>query len=450
MDHQIKTLDNGLRMVAVDTETFPSFTALVLVGAGSRYENKINNGVAHFFEHMVFKGSKKYPTVLELSTLLDSMGSEHNAFTSKDHTGYWIKAPTKHFSICIDILSEMVLHPLLKEEEINREKGVIIEEINMYEDQPQYKVWDLFEGLLYSDNPLGFDTLGRKETVSQFTRETFTEYMSRFYSPKNTVVVIAGGLSSNIKNIKKTQYRVSRPPHPKGAQAIDSKQVFSSSYTSIIENKFGTWKNNKTESYSKYKHEQTKKNILVYTKKYEQAHMVLGYRGLSRNNPNKYTQTILMAILGGGMSSRLFYEVRERRGLCYYIQSGAETFAETGYLFTRAGLTVNIDKINEAIKVIIEEHQKIASGKLSDKEFNKAKDMIKGRFILSLEDSNDLASFFGRQLLLENKLEEPEKRLEKIDRVTREQVVKLAEKMFLPDKFSLALVGPFKSEQIKI
>src|SRR4030042_1855224 len=177
MKPQLHTLKNGLRLIIVDTKTFPSLTTLLLVNAGSRYENKENNGVAHFFEHMAFKGSKKYPTALDISTLLDGLGSEHNAFTSKDHTGYWIKAPTKHFSTSVDILSEMILHPLLKVDEVEREKGVIIEEINMYEDQPQYKVWDLFESLLYPDNPLGFDTTGTKQTVSKFTRQTFLDYM---------------------------------------------------------------------------------------------------------------------------------------------------------------------------------------------------------------------------------------------------------------------------------
>lgn len=418
MQPKIDTLKNGLQVVMVDTKTFPSLTTLLLVNAGSRYENKENNGVAHFFEHMAFKGSKKYPTALDISSLLDGLGSEHNAFTSKDHTGYWIKAPTKHFSTSVDILSEMILHPLLKQEEVEREKGVIIEEINMYEDQPQYKVWDLFESLLYQDNPLGYETTGTKTTVSKFLRQTFLDYMNNFYNPKNSILIIAGGL--------------------------DNKE----NYQKIVEQKFGDWRGQEKNNFIKFIESQKKQETLIYHKKTEQAHLVLGFKGLNTNDPDRYTQAVLMAILGGGMSSRLFYELRERRGLCYYIQSGAETFDDTGYVFTRAGLNIDVKKINEAIKVILAEHQKIVEAKFENKELNKAKEMIKGRLILSLEDSNDLASFIGRKLMFENELVTPEEVIAKIDQVTKNQVVNLAKKLFIKEKSNLAVIGPFEDSQI--
>jgi len=419
MKPQLFTLKNGLRIILVDTKTFPSLTTLLLVNAGSRYENEVNNGVAHFFEHMAFKGSKKYPTALDISSLLDGLGSEHNAFTSKDHTGYWIKAPTKHFATAIDILSEMILNPLLREEEINREKGVIIEEINMYEDQPQYKVWDLFETMLYKGNPLGMETTGTKGTVSKFTRQTFLDYMNNFYSPQNSIIVVAGGLSAK------------------------------ENYQQIIEEKFAGWMGNGKNKYAKFTESQSKSEVLVYPKHTEQAHLVLGFRGLNINNPQKYIQTILMAILGGGMSSRLFYEVRERRGLCYYIQSGTETFDDTGYIFTRAGLNVDKNKINEAIKVIIDQHLELVSGKFEEKELVKAKEMFKGRIILSMEDSNNLASFIGRKLMFEDKLIDPTKILAEIDKVTKEQVVSLATRLFTAGKSNLAVIGPFQKEDFK-
>lgn len=425
-------LKNGLRVVFIDTKVFPSLTTLLLIGAGSRYENKVNNGIAHFFEHMAFKGSNKYPTALEISTLLDGLGSEHNAFTAKDHTGYWIKAPTKHYSTLIDILSEMILNPLLQEEEINREKGVIVEEINMYEDTPQYKVWDLFEGLLYPGNALGHDTTGRKETVTKFNRNTFTDYMREYYSPSNAVLVVAGGMSHGL-NLR--------------SEKDDSKF---NTFRDLIEQKFSQWKDVKTNQFEKFVDRQNRPEILVHYKKTEQAHLVLGYRGLSRDNQDKYVQSLLMAILGGGMSSRLFYEVRERRGLCYYIQSGRETFAETGYVFTRAGLNIDINKINEAIKVIVSEHKKISDGKLSDEELIKAKEMIKGRLILSLEDSNNLANFIGKKLLLENKIEKPEDLIKKIEQVSKDEIIDLAKKIFIQEKLNLAVIGPFREEEIKI
>jgi len=321
MTHQIFTLKNRLSVVLVDTKTFPTFTAMLLVGAGSRYENKENNGVAHFFEHMAFKGSKKYPNALLLSSMIEGLGGIFNAFTTKDHTGYWIKAPLSHFETVVDVLADMIQNPLLFPEEIEREKGVIIEEINMYEDEPQYKVWELFEGLLFKNHPLGYPTTGYKETVGKFTRQTFLEYMENLYKPSNVILVIAGGMSVGNRHAYSLQ-----------------------KYVDIIEKKFSSWKDGQKASFLNFSDNQNSPQILIKTKKTEQAHLVLGYRGLSYTDKKRYVQSVLMTILGGGMSSRLFYQLRERRGFCYYIHSGSEPFSDTGYVYTRAGLTVDAKK----------------------------------------------------------------------------------------------------------
>ncbi|MCX6731282.1 MAG: pitrilysin family protein [Candidatus Roizmanbacteria bacterium] len=221
MNTQSHTLSNGLRVLLIDTESFPTVTALVMVGAGSRYERKDNNGIAHFFEHMAFKGSKKYKTSFEISSAIEGIGGVFNAFTSKDHTGYWIKATTEHTHTLLDVLSDMILHPLLEADEIEREKGVIVEEINMYEDMPARKVGDIFEEVMYKGSQLGFDIAGTKETVTAFNRKTFTDYIDELYHPNNAVVVIAGGLQG--KN-----------------------------YLPEIEKKFGTWKNKKTLAFEEY------------------------------------------------------------------------------------------------------------------------------------------------------------------------------------------------------
>src|SRR3972149_515048 len=191
MKTDIITLENGLKVVFVDTDAFPTLTTILLVGAGSRYENKINNGVAHFFEHMAFKGSKKYSNSFVISSTVEGFGGIFNAFTSKDHTGYWIKATTEHFTTMIDVIADMIQTPKLLTEEIEREKGVIVEEINMYEDMPSRKVGDIFETLLYQGSPLGFDIAGTKETVQSFNRLTFTDYINRLYHPNNAVLVVA-------------------------------------------------------------------------------------------------------------------------------------------------------------------------------------------------------------------------------------------------------------------
>ena len=423
MTHQIFTLKNGLSVVLVDTKTFPTFTAKLLVGAGSRYENKKNNGIAHFFEHMAFKGSKKYPNSLYLSSVVEGLGGIFNAFTTKDHTGYWIKAPISHFETVVDVLADMIQNPLLLEEEIEREKGVIIEEINMYEDQPQYKVWELFEEMIYENNPLGYPTTGYKETVSQFTRETFLEYMENLYKPSNVILAIAGRLSINQNSKFKN-------------------------FLNIVEKKFSLWEDGQKASFLKFSDTQNSPQILIKTKKTEQAHLILGYRGLNYTHPKRYVQSVLMTILGGGMSSRLFYQVRERRGLCYYIHSGSEPFSETGYVYTRAGLTVDTQKINEAIKVIIDEHQKVAGGDLKDEEIKKAKEMIKGQLILSMEDSHNLASFVGRKLIFEGKIVKPEEVIKKIDAITKEEIINLAKKLFVKEKLNLTLLSPITEDKI--
>ncbi|OGK64682.1 hypothetical protein A2209_01310 [Candidatus Roizmanbacteria bacterium RIFOXYA1_FULL_41_12] len=412
-------LKNGLRVLLLDTQAFPSVATLLLVSAGSRYENKKNNGIAHFFEHMAFKGSQKYPSALSISTLLDGIGSQQNAFTSKDHTGYWIKAPLKHFATVIDVLSEMLLHSLLKSEEVEREKGVIIEEINMYEDLPQYKVWDVFEDIIFPHSPLGYPTTGTKEIVSSFNRQTFTNYMDCLYRPNNAVLVVAGGLNGQESTIKEQ-----------------------------IEAKFGSWQPKPTQEFVPINQQQARPQTNLISKATEQAHFVIGYPAFSRSSRHKYGLNVLTAILGGGMSSRLFYELRERRGLCYYIQSGMELYEETGYMYTRAGVNVSQVKIEQAISLIIKEQQKIIQAKLKKDELNKAKEMIKGRTILALEDSFDLASFFGKRELFDQSEKDLETVLNKIDQVSLEEVIELAKQILKPDKLNLALISPHKKIKI--
>jgi predicted Zn-dependent peptidase len=381
--------------------------------------------VAHFFEHMAFKGSKKYPNALLLSSMIEGLGGIFNAFTTKDHTGYWIKAPLSHFETVVDVLVDMIQNPLLLEEEIEREKGVIIEEINMYEDEPQYKVWELFEGLIFKNHPLGYPTTGYKETVWKFTRQTFLDYMENLYKPSNVIFVIVGGISVGNRHA-----------------------FFLQKYIDIIQEKFSLWKDGQKTSFLNFSDNQNSPQILIKTKKTEQAHLVLGYRGLSYADKKRYVQSVLMTILGGGMSSRLFYQLRERRGLCYYIHSGSEPFSDTGYVYTRAGLTVDAKKINEAIKVIIDEHQRIAEGQLKDEEVKKAKEMVKGRLILSLEDTHDLASFVGRKLIFEGKIVEPQEVIKKIDAITKEEIINLAKKLFVKEKLNLALLSPITEDKI--
>lgn len=480
MKPEIFTLKNGLQVIFVDTKAFPTLTTLLLVGAGSRYENEKNNGIAHFFEHMAFKGSKKYASTFIISSTIEGLGGVFNAFTSKDHTGYWIKSTTEHFETVIDVLADMVQNPLLLNEEIEKEKGVIVEEINMYEDMPQKKVGDLFERLLYQGNPLGYEISGKKEVVATFQRGAFDDYIHRFYQPRNTVLVVAGGLGlggsvspqlpvsaieavAGFSAVRARKLRAAGDPSsatyggektPAACSAdkgLTSKQPSSLSYyLSIIEEKFSSWKNGQKASLQKVKETQNRPQILLKPKKTEQTHFCLGFRAFSFFDKRKYALSLLATILGGGMSSRLFIEVRERRGLCYYISTGRELYYDVGNMVTQAGVANDLDKLKKAIELILKEHKKIIRGEVKKEELTKAKELIKGRLLLSMEDSFNVASFFGTKKLLQNKIETPQETIRNLEKINLNDIVNVASDIFKPKNLNLALIGPFeKKEELK-
>ena len=421
MKTDVFTLENGLKVVFADTDAFPTLTTILLVGAGSRYENKINNGVAHFFEHMAFKGSKKYPNSHIIAAEVEGAGGIFNAFTNKDHTGYWIKSTSEHFERVTDVISDMVLNSFLLPEEIEKEKGVIVEELNLYNDTPYQKVNDIFETLLYDGNPLGLEIGGHKNTVTKFTRKTFTDYMDTFYQPNNAVFVVSGGINST--NVSKKEM-------------LD-----------LITAKFKNWKKGQKKDYLKVIENQKKPNLIIKYKDTEQSHFVLGFRSISRENNKKYALAVLSAILGGGMSTRLFKEVRERRGLCYYISTSRSLYNDVGNIYTRAGVTIDLDKTKTAIEVILKEHKKILDGDVKTDELTRAKEMIKGRFLLSLEDSFEVANYYGEKLLLEGKITETESYLDMLEKVKMDDVMSIAEETFKPEKLNLALIGPVKDTE---
>lgn len=420
MKPQITTLSNGLRVLTIDTKSFPTLTTILLVGAGSRYENASNNGIAHFFEHMAFKGSKQYPDSFTITSTIESLGGKYNAFTSKDHTGYWIKATNDQFKTVINVLSDMILEPRLADEEIEKEKGVIAEEINMYEDTPMWKTGDLFEELLYKGTSLGFEIAGTKETVKKFTRNTFVDYMQELYHPDNAVLVVAGGFGHSVKT-----------------------------YVSQIDEAFGAWKRLPVSgSFEKVIEHQEGPALLFRHKKTEQTHFCLGFRSHGFSDPRRFASSVLATILGGGMSSRLFSQVREKRGLCYYISTGRTSYADVGNFVTSAGVTNNLEKTKEAIKVILKEHKKVMHGEFTAEEIAKAKALIKGRTLLSMEDSQNVASFFGNELLLQGETKTPEEIIEKIEAVTADEVCATAIDIFKPKNLNLSMIGPYKEGEI--
>lgn len=408
-----KTLSNGLRVLLVDTKSFPSLTSILLVGVGSRYENAVNSGISHFLEHMPFKGTKNYPSTQIIASLTDGFGGIFNAFTSKDHTAYWIKAPSRHFGDAVGIISDLARFPLLQEEEIEREKGVIVEEINMYEDTPSNKVEEIYEQLVYKGNPLGRDIIGTKDTVTAFTKKTFTEFHDQHYFANNCVFVVAGGF-----------------------------ELSEDAMIAIIEEKFGDWESGKKIDFEKFDPHQTSPNQSIFEKKSEQAHLVLGYRTFGNTDKRKYALSVLSAIMGGGMSSRLFMQVRERRGLCYYIHTSPSLYADSGTLATSAGVPIDPKKIQEAVDVIRDEQAKLVSKGIEKEEFIRVKEMIKGRSILAFEDSRALAVAYGTRLLLQNEIVTLEQYLQNIEGVTMEEVNELSKIILTPENENFALLAP--------
>lgn len=414
-------LKNGLRVVLVDTEAFPSLTTLLLVGAGSRYENTKNNGIAHFFEHMAFKGSKKYPNAQILAENIEGLGGVFNAFTSDDHTGYFVKAPAEDAATVVDVIGDMIQHPLIDSKEIEKEKGVIVQEMNMYEDMPQRRVYEIFETLLYKKHPLGFDIIGTKETVTSATRETFTDYIDDWYHPNNAVLALAGGLTSEGRD--------------------------KSYYENLVQARFEGWAAQDIPSIKKVVESQTEPEMVLQYKKSEQAHLVLGYRTFNREDDRRHALTVLSTILGIGMSSRLFREVREKRGLCYSVRTYSEYYEDAGYVCTYAGVEPDEAKVLESIKVILKEHRKLIDEPVTAEELERAREMIKGRMILSLEDTYNVAAMYGQKMLFQNEMLSVEDYIEKIEAVTVQDIQKLAKELFMQKSLNLALIGPFKAEE---
>ena len=414
MDYKKYTIKNGLRVLEIPMAGVQSATVLILVGVGSRYEEKEINGLSHFLEHMAFKGTLRRPTALEIASTIDGIGGEFNAFTSKDHTGFYIKAASKHILLLFDVLSDMLLHSKFDAVEIEKEKGVIIEEINMYEDTPMRKVGDLYENLLYGDSKLGRDISGKADVIRSINREDFLAYMQRFYSPANTIIAVAGGVGKSTK-IK-----------------------------DLTEKNLGEWRNKQVEQADLVLDRQDKPQVLVKFKDTQQAHLCIGVRSYKLIHPDRYKLGVLTNILGGGMSSRLFIEVRERRGLAYYIRANNEMYFDVGNFVTQAG--VELKSIDDAIKVILEQFERVKKNKVDDEEMNKAKENLKGKLILDLEDSRNMAGLYGTAELLEKEVHTPEEIIKKIDEVRAGDIMKIAKDIFIEKNLNLAVIGPYKEE----
>ncbi len=404
-------LDNGLRVVMAPMPEARSVTCMIMVAAGSRYETRESSGIAHFTEHMFFKGTERRPTARDIAAEVDAIGGEFNAFTGKEYTGYYVRCAAESRSLALDVLVDMIRHSKFDAGEIEREKGVIVEEMNMYFDSPRDYVDSIYERLLFGDQPLGWDVIGTKETVRTVTRDTFLDYLGRWYVPSRMVIGLGGRLNGDA--------------------------------TSEVENFLGDLVPGETGSPSVAEiPSPTKPRVKVQHKTSDQAHLVLGTLSHPTQHPDRYVSQVLAAILGGGMSSRLFTEVRERRGLAYYIFCHNSTFADTGTLYAQAG--VDLNRVDQAIETIVDEFRRIVDESVPEAELKKAKEYTKGRLVLQLESPQGLISFGLRREVIEGGAVDPAEVLAGLDAVGSEDIQRVAREIIGERALHLALIGPFE------
>ncbi len=406
MTKKQKTLKNGFKIISVNDSSAITATALVVVKTGSKYESRKENGLSHFLEHLFFKGTKNRPNALALSSELDSLGSEYNAFTGKEYTGYYVKVASGRLSNALDILADMLINPLFPKEEINREKGVVIEEIKMYEDNPLMHIEDVFETCLYGDTPAGWEVIGTRDNVLNFSHKMLFDYYKRQYGAKSMTLVLSG----NIKN--------------------DDLKVANKLFSKVFKN---PWQDKE-----KVVDKQKEAKVKIIRQKIDQANLSLGVRAVPVDHPQEVAIKLLSFILGGSMSSRLFVSLRERRGLAYYVKTMFEQYSDSAYLTTQAGVPKN--KLKEAIKVIVDEYKLISKLGVSKDELKRTKDMAIGRLKLRLEGSDDIANWYGKQAVSRKKLISPEEYIKKLKAVSLNEINKVAKEIFTKP-YNLAIIA---------
>ena len=410
MEYHTHTLSNGLRIVLAPMPENRTATVIVMSGTGSRDENEHENGLAHFLEHMFFKGTSKRPSARAISEELDTIGSVYNAFTSKERTAYYAKVSSRYLDTALDVISDIFLNSTLPNKEIMKERGAIIQEIDMYEDMPMRTVDNVFDALIFgTEHPLGRTILGPKENIKSFSHKDFATYLKRNYTPLNTVVCVAG--------------------------AFSKKKVLAK-----IKKDFGGLKHGNPPNFITFSTEQNAARVAIKEKKTDQTNLMIGVPAYQYLHKDEYALAVLSTILGGGMSSRLFLEVREKRGLAYSVHSFVERYPDTGYFGVQAG--VEHAKLEKTVKTILAEFKKIKRAKVSNTELEKAKSYMKGNLVLSLETSDEIAQFAATSMINIGRIRPLGEILAGIDKVTAHDIERVARDILQTNKLNLAVLGP--------
>jgi predicted Zn-dependent peptidase len=404
-------LPNGLRLILAPQPGSLATTVAVAVEAGSKYETKDINGLSHFLEHMCFKGTQKRPRSIDISSELDGLGANYNAFTSQEMTAYYVKARNESLEKILDIIADIYLNPIFNPKEIDNERGVIIEEINMYEDTPQRRVHDLFMRLVYGDQPAGWDVAGRKEVIARLTREDFLKYRNEHYLAPATTVVIVGGFDE--RDIEKK-----------------------------IADYFGGLRGGKKSEKAPVLESQDKPAELIKVKDSDQTHLVMGFRAFSLFDKRRFALEVLADILGSGFSSRLWQRIREQMGAAYYVGAGVDLYSDHGLVRMWAG--VDHKKLEEVIRAGLEEFARLRDEKVSTAELERAKEHLVGNLFLSLETSDELAFYYGLQEIQNLPLLTPAALAQEIKAVTAEEIQAVACALFRNEGLNFAVIGPLQ------
>jgi predicted Zn-dependent peptidase len=403
---QFLVIADGLRVVSEKLPFFKSVSIGLWIGSGSINETLENNGVSHFIEHMIFKGTNRH-SARDIADIIDGVGGQINGFTAKECTCFYVKVMDEHIDVALDLLSDMVLNPKLSEDDIQKEKAVIAEEIHMTEDSPEDLVQELMAKAFFGEHPLGMPILGNQYNVMNMDKRSITEYYNEWYNPSNAVLAVAG--------------------------SYDEDELIR-----CINKYFSGWNNN-SKSKPSFPSNVVKPTVLKKEKPIEQIHCCISVEGLKQDDPDMYALLALNNIIGGGMSSRLFQKIREERGMAYSVFSYPSFYPNIGMFSVYAA--INPSQINEVIYLIKEEIRNISKEGISHEEYKRAKEQLKGNYVLGLESTSNRMSALGRAELVMGRIYTPDEILQKIEDITEEQMNVVASRLFNTDITCAAFVG---------